>query len=174
MNESLPKEKPVDGGARRRAARTTGGVALGQGSSRDARRVAAAVLEVLAGARTPAEAAAALAVTVPRYYQLESQALQGLLAACAAKPKGRQRNPETDLVALRRANERLEREVSRQQALLRAAQRTVGLAAPVAPPASKSAKKPRRRRVARALTVAARLQEQNAAAAPPAEVQNRT
>jgi uncharacterized protein (DUF2267 family) len=147
----------------------TGGPGLGQDSHRDARRVAAAVLEVLAGARTPTEAAQALAVTVPRYYQLESQALKGLLAACAPKPRGRVKSADKELATLKRDNQRLQREVSRQQALVRAAQRTVGLAAPPSPPAGKSSKKTRKRRVARALSVAARLQQQNAQAATAAD-----
>ena len=45
--------------------RTTGGVTLGQNSSRDAKRTAAAILEVLAGQRTPAQAAEALSVSLP-------------------------------------------------------------------------------------------------------------
>jgi uncharacterized protein (DUF2267 family) len=137
-----------------------GGATLGQDQSRDARRLAAAILEVLAGARTPTEAATALSVSLPRYYQIESRALQGLVTACEAKPKGRTRSPERDLAALRQANERLQRDVTRQQALVRAAQRTMGLPPP--PPvstAAKSGKKLRKRRVARALSVAARLQQ---------------
>src|SRR5438874_9922517 len=110
--------------ARPRRTHQTGGAGLGQDADRAGRRVAAAVLEVLAGARTPTEAATALAVSVPRYYQLESQALQGLLAACRPRPKGRVQSPDKELVALRRDQQRLQREVSRQQALLRAAQRT--------------------------------------------------
>src|SRR5690349_19115081 len=64
----------------------------GQGASADVRRLAAAVLEVLAGARTPAEAAAALGLTLPRYYHVEGQALRGLEAALAGlepRPAGR-------------------------------------------------------------------------------------
>jgi hypothetical protein len=166
---AVPASNGVSNPKRPRRAQQTGGPGLGQDTSRDARRVAAAVLEVLAGARTPTEAAQALAVTVPRYYQVESQALKGLVAACAPKPKGRVKSPDKELTMLRRDNQRLQREVSRQQALVRLAQRTIGLAAPVSPPAGKSAKKTRKRRVARALSVAARLQQQNAEAAAPAE-----
>lgn len=43
----------------------------------DARRRAAAVLEVLAGARTPTQAAEALGVSLPRYYLLEQRAIGG-------------------------------------------------------------------------------------------------
>lgn len=144
--------------AKPRRPHQTGGATLGQDTSREARRLAAAVLEVLAGARTPTEAATALSVSLPRYYQVESRALQGLLTACEAKPKGRTRSPEREATTLRQQNERLQREVTRQQALVRAAQRTMGLPPPL-PPAAKSGKKIRKRRVARALSVAKRLQD---------------
>lgn len=142
-----------------RRPKQTGGAALGEDVSRDARRLAAAILEVLAGARTPTEAATALNVSLPRYYQIESRALQGLVSACEAKPKGRVRSPERDLAALRQANERLQRDVSRQQALVRAAQRTMGLPPPLAASAATKSGKKMRQRVARALSVAARLQQ---------------
>jgi hypothetical protein len=99
-----------------------------------------------------------LSVSLPRYYQVETRALQGLLTACEAKPKGRTRSPEREATTLRQQHERLQREVTRQQALVRAAQRTMGLAPPP-PPAAKSGKKIRKRRVARALSVATRLQD---------------
>jgi len=143
---------------KKRQRRTTGGAELGKDASRDAKRLAAAVLEVLAGARTPTDAATALGVSVPRYYQVESRALVGLLGACEPRPKGRVRSPQHDLDTLRKQKDRLQRELTRQQALVRAAQRTVGLPAPAAPaPAKTNGKKRRRRPVARALTVAARL-----------------
>jgi hypothetical protein len=141
-----------------RGAKTIGGADLGQAQGAAARRIAAAILEVLAGARTPSEAATALGLSVPRYYQVETQALRGLLAACEPKPQGRRRSPDSGLATLRRENQRLQREVGRQQALVRAAQRAVGLAPPKSAPATKAGKKPRRPRVARALRVAARLQ----------------
>lgn len=141
------------------ATRTTGGAALGQDVSKDAKRLAAVILEVLAGLRTPAQAAEALAVSLPRYYQLEARGLRGLLEACAPRPRGRQPDPAADVSALRRDNERLQRELTRQQSLVRLAQRTVGLPPPAAAPAKKQGKKPRRR-AARALTVAARLRQE--------------
>jgi len=137
--------------------KSAGGATLGQDASRDARRVAAAVLEVLAGARTPTEAAAALTMSLPRYYQVETQALRGLVSACEPKPRGRQASPTRDLVVLRKENERLRREAARQQALVRAAQRSIGLT-PAPTPAKPSGKKPRRRRLARGLAAATRLQ----------------
>jgi hypothetical protein len=166
MSAAPPLSKhAAERAARERRPRTTGGADLGQASDRDSRRVAAAILEVLAGVRTPTEAATALAVSLPRYYQLESAALQGLLAACRPKARGPTPNADKELTALRRDNQRLQREVGRQQALVRAAQCTVGLAAP--PPAPpKAGKRKRRRPTARALSVAARLQAQNATPQP--------
>jgi hypothetical protein len=145
---------PVSGVKRR--GRCIGGEGLGRDASRDARRLAAAVLEVLAGARTPAEAATALGLSLPRYYQVEQQALRGLTAACEPRPRGRQVRPDQEAAKLRRENARLRREVLRQQALVRAVQRSVGLAPP-APPPNKAAGKKRRRHQARGLAMAARL-----------------
>src|SRR5262249_32609299 len=102
-------------------------------TSPEAKRVAAAVLEVLAGTRGPAEAAAALGISLPRYSQLERRALAGLVAACEPRRGGRRRGGN-ELAALRQECERLQRECARQQALVRAAQRSVGLAPPPAPP----------------------------------------
>jgi hypothetical protein len=160
--------RPVQGkdDAQRRRGPAPGGLTLGQDSTRDARRVAAAVLEVLAGTRTPSEAALALSVSVPRYYQIETRALRGLLEACEPRPRGRGPSVAKELTVLRQENQRLQRDMMRQQALVRAAQRSVGLPPPAVPSPSKSGKKPRKRRVARALSVATRLQPTNPEAAP--------
>jgi hypothetical protein len=136
-----------------------GGADLGKDRGMEAKRLAAAILEVLAGARTPTEAATALNVSVPRYYQVEAQALRGLLEACEPKPRGRVRSIKTEVETLSKENQRLQRELTRHQALARAAQRTVGLSPP-APVVNKAGKKPRKRRVARALSVAERLKEE--------------
>src|SRR5437764_3564580 len=135
----------------------TGGADLGKDRSAQARRLAAAILEVLAGTRTPAQAASALDMCLPRYYQLEAQALRGLLAACEPKPPGRLRTEKNELQTLRQENQRLQRELTRQQTLARAAQRAVGLTPPP-PVTTAKGKKPRQRRVVRALSVAQRLQ----------------
>jgi hypothetical protein len=100
-----------------------GGADLGKDRGVEAKRLAAAILEVLAGARTPTEAATALGLSVPRYYQVESQALRGLLQACEPKPRGRARSVETEVKTLSKENQRLQRELTRHQALARAAQR---------------------------------------------------
>jgi hypothetical protein len=95
-----------------------------------AKRIAAMVLEVLAGTRTPTEAAASLELSLPRYYQLEGRAFQGLVAACEPLPQGRQSNPDRQVLSLRRELERLKRDHVRQQTLVRVTQRTLGLSAP--------------------------------------------
>lgn len=137
-----------------------GGMDLGKDRGVEAKRLAAAILEVLAGARTPTEAATALGMSVPRYYQVEAQALRGLLQACEPKPRGRVRSVETEVQTLSRENQRLQRELTRHQALARAAQRAVGLSPP-ALVVNKAGKKPRKRRVARALSMAARLKQES-------------
>lgn len=125
--------------------------------------MAAAILEVLAGLRTPPQAAEALTVSLPRYYQLEARGLKGLLDACEPKPKGRQANPLKQMQEIQRENERLRQDVSRQQTLVRAAQRAVGLNAPAPPAAKEVGKKTRKRkRVVRALSLAARLKQEAA------------
>jgi hypothetical protein len=102
-----------------------------------ARRQAVAILEVLAGVRRPSEAAQALGTSLPRYYQLERRALSGLLSACEPAPRGPRMDLARQLAALERENQRLKRECDRQQALVRMAERSLGLMAPsaVKPPA---------------------------------------
>src|SRR6185437_9281700 len=120
----------------------------GTNASRDARKMAAVLLEVLAGLRTPVQAAEVLQVSLPRYYQLESRALAGFVAACEARPKGRQ--PDTvKLETLRRDNERLQRDLTRQQSLVRLTQRTIGVAAPT--PVKADTRKRKRKPMVRAL-----------------------
>jgi hypothetical protein len=177
MSATVPPAAAANGHPNKeRRCRTPGGAALGQEQSRDARKLAALILEVLAGTRTPTQAATALSVSVPRYYQLEGRALRGLLSACEAKPRGPGRNVDKELAKLRREQERLQREVGRQQALVRMAQRSIGVPAPAAPPAKAGGGKKRTRKpVARALSAAAHLQredvtksETESVAAPPA------
>jgi hypothetical protein len=164
VNPSTPAAKAVSEPAAKPKARckAAGGVTLGRGRSREAQRQAALILEVLAGMRTPAQAAQALAVSVPRYYQLEGRALGALVAACEPCPKGRMRSPDHELAVLKRQHERLQRELIRQQTLVRIAQRNFGLPPPPPAPAPKNGGKKRRRLPAvRALGAAAHLQEQS-------------
>ena len=157
-------------GKPKRCRHTPGGATLGRDASRQAHQMAAAILEVLAGQRTPAQAAEALGVSLPRYFQVETRALHALVASCEPRPRGPGRQPERELAALQREHERLQRELARQQALVRMAQRSLGLAPPPAPPkptAGKTASKRKRRRpVVRALHAAQQLQRQSQEAPP--------
>jgi hypothetical protein len=136
-----------------------------QQQSKEARQRAAAILEVLAGGRTPTEAAQALGVSLGRYYLLEDAALAGLVAACEPQPRGQRPDSARRLAALERDCERWRRQCLRQQALVRASQRSLGLAAPPPPPAKVQGKR-RRRPVVRALTAAQRLRQEPPAAVP--------
>lgn len=121
------------------------------------RRRAAAVLEVLGGARSPVEAAEALGMALPSYYLLEGRALEGLIAACEPRPRGRAAGEGRSMQALKRENERLRQDLTRTQALTRAVQQAVG-AAPKAGDATAEGRPRRRRRsAARALRAARRL-----------------
>jgi|CXWL01.1.fsa_nt_gi hypothetical protein len=126
-----------------------------EGGSREAKRIAAAVLEVLAGARSPAEAASALDVSVPRYYALEAIAVGGLVSACELRPAGAGPS-ESELATLKKAHSRLEQECARYRALARLTQRTVGLSPP-APVAEAKGRKKRRQPRIRALRAVAAI-----------------
>jgi hypothetical protein len=124
--------------------------------SPEARKKAAAVLEVLAGLRTPLQAAQALGLALPGYYHLEVRALQGLMAGCESLGRGPQKRPERELALAQQQCRKLTTELQRYQALARAAQRTVGLAPP--PPAKKPTPGQRPRKpVVRALQALALL-----------------
>ena len=100
------------------------------GPSQEARRTAAAILEVLAGVRTPSEAAQALSVSVPRYYALEQRAVASLVAGCEPHLQGPAKSPQQRVAELEREVRRLHQQCDRQRALARAVQRTVGLPLP--------------------------------------------
>lgn len=156
MNETMPRSDGVAGKKTRR------GMAVPRGG-REASRLAACVLEVLAGLRTPTEAAQELGVSLPRYYQLEQRALQGLVAGCTPARRGRAISSEDENARLRRDNERLTRECQRQQALVRLARQAAGLANPAAKPSKESAPggtKRRVRRTVRGHEAARRLRQQ--------------
>lgn len=107
------------------------------GASPEARRQAAAILEVLAGLRRPSEAAQVLGTSLPRYYQLEQRALAGLVSACEPAPRGPRQDVARQVARLEREKQRLQRECDRQQALVRVTQRSLGLLPPPAKPAGK-------------------------------------
>ena len=135
--------------------------ALGEGASAEAKRLTAAILEVLAGLRTPGQAAEALGMALPRYYLLESRAVHAIVLACERRSAGHGPSPQSALASLQRECEQLRQELTRQQTLVRAAQRTIGLAAPVNRPERDSKKRRRRRPAVRALKAVARLAEEN-------------
>jgi hypothetical protein len=103
---------------------------VGQASSGEANRRAAAILEVLAGERTPSEAAQTLGVSLPHFYLLERKALEGLVRACEVQPKGPPPPSAAEKLAL--VEQQLaaaQREAQRLAALVRVTQRAVGLPA---------------------------------------------
>jgi len=162
-----PAGPPAHGPAKpARQRHTPGGVTLGKEASREAQKLAAAILEVLAGARTPSQAAEALGISVPRYFQIETRAVRALVAGCEARPHGRTPQPDQQLAALRRQHERLQRELARQQSLVRLAQRSLGLPPPAAPPKPATGKKKPRRPVVRALHAAGQLHRHSQEASP--------
>lgn len=154
-------EKPADSTAHRvRKTRSPYRKLPEASGDEEAKRLCAMILEVLGGLRTPTDAAGALGVSVPRYYALESRALEGLLRACQRRAKGRKRTAEGELARSRDDLERLTRERDRLQAILRASQRAIGLAAPAKPQraAERSGKKRKRRPQVRALRASKALE----------------
>ena len=159
MPEEIRKHAPQDG------PRIKGG-------SLETRKVAALVLEVLAGEQRPVEAAQALGIGLPRYYILERRALEGLVAACQPPVKGRKpAGPEQELEEKKRQIKRLEQEVARYQALARAAQRAAGVSPVKKQP--ESGKRKRRTPVIRALKVAKSLQAEAPVAVAVSGAENR-
>ena len=118
--------------------------------SPEAMKLAVAILETLSGLVSPAEASAGLGISVNRYYQLETRALEGLVRAMEPRPRGRTLTAARERDRLKAENEKLKQELLRYQALTRTAQRTIGLA-PKGPKRAGSAR--RRRPRVRAKTV---------------------
>jgi hypothetical protein len=113
--------------AKKNGSAKTARVTWSHGPSQEARRTAAAILEVLAGMRTPSEAAQVLSVSVPRYYALEQRAVASLVAGCEPHLRGPVKSPQRRIAELEREIRRLRQQCDRQRALARAVQRTVGL-----------------------------------------------
>lgn len=145
-----------------------------KGPGPEARCTAAAILEVLAGMRTPSEAAQVLSVSVPRYYALEQRAVASLVAGCEPHLRGPAKSPQQQIAELEREVRRLRQQCDRQRALARAVQRTVGLATPTpdvgtgtdkakrASPSASEKKRRTRRPTVRALKAAQRLRDASA------------
>jgi hypothetical protein len=104
-------------------------------ASSDAKRIAGAILEVLAGVRSITDAAILLGVAPARYYALEARAIAGLIAACEPRARGPAPGAglQAELDRLRTERDRLREEAARYQSLARIAQAAFG--APIAVPA---------------------------------------
>ncbi len=106
-------------------------------SSERARQIAALILDVLGGNRTPGDAAQAMGLSVARFYVIEQRAILGLVAACETPAT---RGPSPDLqVQIQRLeadNRRLNQALLRQQAIVRSTQRGLGITNPRPPPAA--------------------------------------
>ena len=123
--------------------------------SKGAKASLVVILETLAGASTTGEAAERLGVSLSRYYQLETRALQGMLTALEPRPRGPRKTKDGEIKALRAEKREVERELRRATSLLRAATRSVGVKA-----ATKRVKKrARRRATARGATVLATIRQ---------------
>jgi hypothetical protein len=156
-----PSSKPSSGSKPSNESKSS----KGSTPSKEAKRVAAVLLDVLAGSRSTLQAAEALGVSLPRYYQLEARGLEGLLEACEPRPRGRQPDAGLEMEVLRKENEQLRREVQRQQSLARLTQRTLGVTAPV--PAKPDNRKRKRKATVRAMRRAEKLRDEAAEDASP-------
>lgn len=97
--------------------------------SKEARRHAVILLELLTGMRTGAEAAEALGCSPSRVYQLEARALQGVVRAMEPRPRGPRPDSQKQLAEIEREKQSLADELARTQALLRTAYRSFGMPA---------------------------------------------
>lgn len=113
-----------------------------------AKQRAAIILAVLSGDCPIVDASRRLGVSVARYYALERHALQGLVQALEDTLERRR----TAVIA--REQVRLEHEVLRLQALVRATQRAVALPAPSKPKGRTRKPAPRARKVIAQLRLA--------------------
>jgi hypothetical protein len=136
-----------------------------------AKLTAAVVLDVLAGNRSPGDAASALGLSVARYYVIEEQAINGLIARCSPRQRGRQKDPGKEIAQMTAENQRLTQALLRQQALVRTSQRSLGVAIPAKPAAATAASpgrgKGKRQPKVRALRAAKRLNVTTSTTPPP-------
>jgi hypothetical protein len=136
-----------------------------------AKLTAAVVLDVLAGNRSPNDAASALGLSVARYYVIEEQAINGLIAGCGPRQRGRQPDPGKELARITAENQRLTQALLRQQALVRTSQRSLGVALPAKPAATTTASsgrgKGKRQPKVRALRAAKQLNATTSTTPPP-------
>ena len=136
-------------------------------ASSQARRIAAVLLEVLAGLRATGSAATELGITPMRFYQIEERAIGGLIAACEPRPSGQppERRDALELARLREQVRRQAQELNQTRSVLRTTQRQLGVATAPGPiavkPGTRTDGKPTkakvRRPTVRALTMVRRL-----------------
>lgn len=140
-----------------------------QGGTSEANRQAIAILEVLAGERSPSEAAVSVGLSLVRYFQIETRALEGMVAALEPRPKGKPPSLDGRVKELEKQLDRAHRESARQQALVRIARRNFGL--PVTSNKDKPGKdktgRKKRRPVVRALKVVRSLRARTEAMPAP-------
>ena len=106
-------------------------------SSERARQMAALILDVLGGNRTPNDAAQAMGLSVARFYVIEQRAILGLVTACETQaPRGPSPDLQLQIKRLETENRRLNQALLRQQAIVRSTQRGLGLTIPKPPPAA--------------------------------------
>jgi hypothetical protein len=132
----------------------------------EVRRQAAAVLEVLAGVRTPTDAAKDLSLSLPAYYKLESRAVRGLISACRSPGRGPRPSPELEATKLRRQCQRLTQDLQRYQALARSVQRAAGLPSQSPMPPKDARGRRKRKPAVRALKALAALKQAPEASDP--------
>ncbi len=167
----MKKTKPSASSAKRLVAKESSPPAA---TPSEAQRLAAAILEVLAGLRSPPAAATLLNISLPRYYQLEERALEGLVLALGPRSKGKQPSLELRIKHLEKELEIAQRACARQEALVRVTQRSLGLvmqAQPKAPPAAVDGKRRKvRKPMVRALKAAQQLRAEADSASGNLEV----
>ena len=136
----------------------------------ESRKQAAVVLEVLAGVRTPDQACSALGISLPTYYNLETRALRGLIWSCTPEPPGRTLLLARKLRLAELKSTELEKQVQRYRALLRTAQRSIGLVPPESPKSPSGKRKPKKPsvRAMRAIEAIRRVEPTPEADAPEA------
>lgn len=135
-----------------------GDLALDQISG-EFRKHAACVLEVLAGLRSPEQAAEALGLSLQTYYNLETRALRGLVHGCTPTPPGQTMMLLKQVRGLEIKAATLQKQLGRYQALFRNAQRSAGLLLPPANvPAGKSNGRRKHQPAVRALRAVEALQ----------------
>lgn len=114
--------------------------------SAEAKRLCALILESLSGIRTTQEAADEMSVSLPRYYQLETRGLQGMVLALEKRERGRPKEDEDRLKIAQESLVELKLDLARYQALYRTAQRAIGVQEVERKASAKTNKKTRKSR----------------------------